>query len=316
MKASVNKQSGIGYCSSAYANSLSHLGKVLPLQRSGGWCIQKAIPDAQRFDAIGPYPVLCCCNWAELEDDLVSLPPAIVSFACVIDPLIDVSEYELTRCFPDRLVPLKTHYAVDLSLPLESFVSNHHQRDSRRALRRIEAVRCLHALDYADVWTELYKNNVVQRHAVTGLAAFPPESLTAQLAVPGAVAFVARRNGEIIGMQLWYVGTGKAYYHLAAYSEVGYREGASYGLMWRALSYFQETDVSLVNLGGGVGVCVKKNDGLTRFKSGWSNVQRTAYLGGRVIDYVEYERLCRQVDEPGMDFFPGYRNSVTTVRGE
>jgi len=256
---------------------------------------------------MGPYPILCCSDWASLEQDLQGLPASLVSFACVIDPMAGVPESDLRLCFPDRLIPFKTHYAVDISDPLESIASAHHQRDSRRALRRMQTTRCQRPSEYAQAWVALYEDNVIGRHGVTGPAAFPAESLTAQLAVPGLVAFAAERADQVVGMQLWFLSQGRAYYHLAAYSEVGYREGASYALMWNALSHFQELGIRHVNLGGGAGVHSAGADGLAKFKSGWSNIELTAYFGGRIVDGEEYGRLSGSAAGAATGFFPAYR---------
>jgi len=171
----------------------------------------------------------------------------------------------------------------------------------------MQTTQCQRASGYATTWVALYEENVIGRHGVTGPAAFPAESLTAQLAVPGLVAFAAERDGEIIGMQLWFLSQGRAYYHLAAYSAVGYREGASYALMWHALSHFQDHGVRRVNLGGGAGLQSAEADGLANFKAGWSNVELPAHFGGRIVDRDEYARLTNSTAVAATDFFPAYR---------
>lgn len=296
-----------GYYSAAYAQSLSFLGEARSLPRSGGWCIERTIPGTELVDAMGPYPLLCCRDWSGLADDLAALPSTLISFSCVVDPLADVGTKQLGDCFPDHLRVMKTHYVVDLSERLDGFVSAHHQRDTRRALRRMETSLCQRPSDHAEAWVKLYEDNVVRRHSVSGPAAFSPVSLASQLNVPGLVVFTARRDDVIIGMQLWFEEQAKAYYHLAAYSGLGYREGAAYALMWQALVHFQNSGVRLVNLGGGAGVRAREDDGLARFKAGWSNIQRNAYFGGRVLDREGYKMLCRTASAAGMDFFPAYR---------
>lgn len=296
-----------GYCSEGYARSLSHLGVIHPLERSGGWCVQRPVPATDRSDAIGPYPLLCCEDWTRLAEDLASLPDGLVSFACVVDPLAEVSEEMLDRCFPDRRTEFKTHYAVELTGPLERFVSSHHRRYARRALERLDIGVCdIRSQDCAGPWVGLYAN-LIRRHGVTGWAAFPPASLAAQLAVPGAAVFMARQGGEVVGMQVWMTTQGRAYYHLGAYTDAGYEERASFGLMWFALSHFREQGIALADLGGGAGLRDVADDGLVRFKSGWSNLQRTAYLGGRILDRDEYRRLSQAAGSTGAAYFPAYR---------
>lgn len=307
MAGSSNAGPATGYCSEGYARSLSHLGELLPLERSGGWCLRRRIPGAVRSDAMGPYPLLCCADWPHLAEDLEALTDQIVSFSCVVDPLADVSDSVLDRCFPDRRVAFKTHYGVDLGQPLERFVSNHHQRYARRALERLEIGVCsTESNDCAGPWIDLYAN-LVRRHRVEGLAAFPPASLAAQLEVLGATVFMARHGGDIVGMQVWMTTQGRAYYHLGAYTDSGYEERASFGLMWFALRHFREQGLERANLGGGAGVRAESDDGLVRFKAGWSNMQRTAYIGGRILDHAEYDRLSQAYGNADADFFPAYR---------
>jgi hypothetical protein len=50
------------------------------------------------------------------------------------------------------------------------------------------------------------------------------------------------------------------------------------------------------------------DDGLTRFKAGWSNAERTNWLCGRIFDREAYAALSRMnVGAASRDYFPAYR---------
>ena len=141
---------------------------------------------------------------------------------------------------------------------------------------------------------------------MTGISAFSHLSFAAQLQVPGIVAFRAlTADEELAGAALWYVDGDVAYWHLAAYSEQGYRLDASYALLASALEHFA-ADASLrwASLGAGAGVDAA-GAGLDRFKAGWATGTRTAHFCGRVLDREAYAALSPR---PGdTSFFPAYR---------
>ena len=72
------------------------------------------------------------------------------------------------------------------------------------------------------------------------------------------------------------------------------------------LEHFAEDPrVRWVDFGGGAGT-VDADDGLTRFKRGWSNATRTAHLCGRILQPDTYEELSADGGAPS-DWFPAYR---------
>ncbi len=108
-------------------------------------------------------------------------------------------------------------------------------------------------------------------------------------------------------MILWYVQNGVAYYHLGAYTEEGYQLRASFALFRKALEYFAESGLHYANLGAGAGIGSGADDGLTRFKRGWSTCLRTTYICGRIFDRQEYDRLVRARGVEATGYFPAYR---------
>ena len=165
---------------------------------------------------------------------------------------------------------------------------------------------CTSADEYLDDWTRLY-GNLIERHAIKGLVAFSRNSFAGQFRVPGMVAFRAVSNGETVGMLLWYIQNKIGYYHLGAYSPRGYELGASFALFWVAMRHFAESGLQWLNIGAGAGSQSDGQDGLTRFKRGWSTGVRTAYFCGRILDRQKYQEITQAKQIPATDFFPAYR---------
>ncbi|MET0624612.1 MAG: GNAT family N-acetyltransferase [Pyrinomonadaceae bacterium] len=304
-----------GYAHAAYAESLAEWGSPRELRRCGGWVLERAAPGApEARDAMGCYPLFACRDWSRLADDVEELAAGgeLVSLSLVADPFGAHDPAQLRRSFPDVLVPFKEHFVVGLDREPEEFVAAHHRRNARRALESLRVeVRAGGAAELAAEWTRLYQH-LVERHGIRGLTAFSGASFAKQMAVPGLTALRATLDGETVGMMLWYEdGRGVAYYHLGAYSPEGYERRASFALFWRALEHFRAAGLRWLCLGAGAGVSGggDEEDGLSRFKRGWSTGQRTAYFCGRVFDRRRYEELARArgVDLAATAYFPAYR---------
>ena len=102
----------------------------------------------------------------------------------------------------------------------------------------------------------------------------PPELLA-----PGIVVLRARHGGETVGANLWYQQGEIAYYHLGAYAVAGYELRASFALFARALELFAERGLAWASLGAGAGGTSNPDDGLTRFKRGWSTGTQPRLVG-------------------------------------
>jgi len=147
---------------------------------------------------------------------------------------------------------------------------------------------------------------LVDRHAITGIPAFSRFAFARQLSVPGMAVFRALLGTDTVGIVLWYVQGRVAYYHLGAYSEIGYEVRASFGLFWSAIEYFAGAGVQWLNLGSGAG-SEGRADGLSRFKQGWSTGTRTAYICGRILDAARYASLASTMGASRTTYFPAYR---------
>jgi hypothetical protein len=74
-----------------------------------------------------------------------------------------------------------------------------------------------------------------------------------------------------------------------------------------ALDYFTTWGLQYANLGAGAGLGSSADDGLSRFKRGWSTAVRTAYLCGCIFDREKYDRLVRARGVATTTYFPAYR---------
>lgn len=295
-----------GYRSPAYARALSDQGHPLGLPRSAGWLLEREIAGTPYRDAVGCYPVFACMDWAQLHRDLDELEGKLVSLVAVTDPFGSFEPADLRRSFPDLVTPFKEHFVVDLTQPSASLGTPHHRRNVRKALGTLVVERVAHPPELSAEWTRLYEQ-LVARHGIHGAAAFSPASLARQLEVPGLVALRARSGAETVGVILWYLQGEVAYYHLAAYSEEGYRQRASFALFWRSSEAFAAEGVRWLSLGAGPGAEADPDDGLSRFKRGWATGTRTVFLCGRICDRHAYAALTAAAGMQATSWFPAYR---------
>jgi hypothetical protein len=294
-----------GYLSAAYAASLADHGTPRLLARSQGWVLRRPIDGTPWEDACGCYPLFACQDWSRLADDLSELGDQIVSFSAVADPFGGYDLGLLGECFPQLARPFKEHFIIDLERDPETYISRHHLREARRALRKLSVERCDQPAEVLADWIRLYAI-LVERHGISGIPAFSEASFAAQLRVPGIVAFRAAYQGETVAIFLWYEQGEVAYYHLAAHSDEGYRLGASYALLRLAIDFFAASGPGWLDLGGSAGLG-DADDGLAQFKRGWATGTRTAYLCGRIFDDEAYDELIRRTGMAVTSYFPAYR---------
>lgn len=295
-----------GYLHPDYAQSLSEFGTPRELPRSGGWVLERQISGSAHRDAMGCYPLFVCQDWSQLRADLDDIGNELVSLSLVTDPFGEYHTGYLHQCFNDVVIPFKEHFVIDLHRPVDGFVSSHHRRYARRALRLLRAEKCEDPVSFAGEWVDLYAT-LIERHNAEGILAFSEAAFKKQLKVPGMVAFRGVCDDATVGMLLWYVQGDVGYYHLGASSALGYELRASFGLFWYALEHFTTRGLRWLSLGAGAGVKTSNNDGLARFKRGWSTGTRTAYFCGRVFDRAKYSEIVRAKGVSGTGYFPAYR---------
>lgn len=300
--------SGAGYLHPHYAASLQHAGRPVQLPASGGVLVERDIPGTGLRDAMGSYPIFCCRNWNALGKDLDALGDGFVAVTLVTDPFGEHDVHKLHSWFPDVCRPFKEHAVVELGRDPGSFVSSHHRRNVKKALQQVDVELCERPLEHLEEWVQLY-GHLVARHGIRGMPAFPEEAFGYQLQVPGVVMLRAVRDGQTVGMILWYLQGEVGYYHLAAYSEEGYRALASFALFWKSIEHLASR-VQWLGLGANAGTAASA-DGLSRFKAGWATGTRMAWLCGRIMNHDDYAAaagVSGVSSSASAAFFPVYRS--------
>ncbi len=245
-----------------------------------------------------------CEDWSRLAADLADLPDDIVSVSLVADPFGAYTLDMLEVCF-DVVNPFKCHYIVDLQGNPEAIGSDHHRKSARRALRKIQVEVCRDPSGFADAWITLY-HKLVTRYDISGIRAFSRNAFIRQLSMPEIVVHQAFLDSELVGAQLFYIQDGIAHCHLGAVSDKGYSAGAFYAMDYFSFEYFSGKARKL-DLGGGAGLDANADDGLSRYKSGWSSETRTIYFCGRVTNQDRYAALARSRKGDQASYFPAYR---------
>lgn len=292
-----------GYRGPAYPHALVHAGRPVALERSRGWCLLRPIDGTDATDACGPYPFCVCDDWTRIAADAAALAPSAVSLTLVTDPFADVAPRMLAEAFPDLCVPYKLHY---VARPGTAPADDHHRRNVRAGLRNTVVEIEEGAEGWLPDWLRLY-DHLVRRHSIDGVARFCPESFVLQFRVPGMLVARATVANDVVGMTLWTVDGERAYYHLGAYDERGYRARASYAMFSRVFAALAARGVREIGLGAGAGTRAS-SAGLERFKRGWATGTRQVYLCGRILDPTAYEAACRSRGRLGTEgFFPAYR---------
>jgi hypothetical protein len=290
-----------GYCHPRYARSLAEFGEPRELPCSGGWLLERVVPGSRDRDAMGCYPIFSTNHWPALGKDLADIGSRLVSVALVADPFGDYSRQQLSSWF-DKVIAFKDHYVVDFSTAL--LVSKHHAYYARRAAAAVRIEAGPPPENFVAEWTPLYES-LVRRHRLTGIKAFSRAAFELQLSIPGMVVFRAIENDLLVGAHLWYEQHDVAYSHLAAASERGYELNCSYAVYAAVVEYFRPR-VRWIDLGAGAGAAARQ-DGLSRFKAGWSNGARTTYFCGRILNPKRYDALVQEFQKQGVNYFPAYR---------
>ena len=297
-----------GYMHSGYAASLAEFGRPRELPRCGGWILERQIPGTPYRDAMGCYPLFACRDWSQLHNDLEDIRKDFITLSLVTDPFGRFDAEYLGQCFKDLAVPFKDHFLADLRLPFDTFISKHHLRYARRASQRVIVEKCLTPLDSLNDWDSLYRI-LIKRHRITGIRAFSRQCFARQLSIPGIVVFRATSEGETVGMLLWYAQRNHAYYHLGAFSELGYAQRASFALFIYAFEYFRMKGLEWLDLGAGAGVQDSTSSGLSSFKQGWASKTIPAYFCGRIFDHEAYLHLVSSQGKEVSHYFPAYREN-------
>jgi len=292
-----------GYADPQYLESLSEFGETVLLPESGAGWLVRGIGGTDLLDARAPYPLLACQDWKALGSELARHSDW-VSAVAVPDPLTAPEPKVLRDNFPDACRPYKTHWVVRMDGGYAGPTSEGHRRNVRKGESTAFVSRVEPTSDALCDWLRLY-DRLVAKHRFDGIARFSKRAFAQQFAMSGMRIYAAKVGSKTVSMSLWLVDGERAYYHLGATNERGYAARAPYAMFQVALSDLGESGCSLVLLGAGAGIEEDAEDGLSRFKRGWSNESRQSYLCGRILDRTAYERLG---GDDGSSYFPAYRN--------
>lgn len=293
-----------GYTHPSYAESLAEFGEPRYLPHCKGWLLERQIPGTNYRDAMGCYPLFSCQDWSKLHLDIAELGSDLVSLSMVPEVFGAFDQGYLKKCF-GVVVPFKRHFVCDLSQPLIDTVSRHHRRYARRALDLVQCKSHPNPPEFLDEWFNLHKS-LVLRHEINGIRAFSRRSFEILLRTPGITVLIATQDEVIVGAQLWLMHEQVAYGHVLAFSDLGYKLGASYALYWFALEHFADK-VRYCDFAGVSGMSDEDQSGLAWFKSGWSTEKRTAYFCSSILNRARYDELVNCKDLSGNAFFPAYR---------
>lgn len=298
----------MAYASLAYAHTLSHVGRPVEVAEWGTAVLLRDIEGApDRFDAMGPYPMCRVAPGADIPAGLARLRAmGAVSIVMVADPIGGPDSSLLSPHFP-LCRPFKTHHVIDRRSG-RALPSKHHRDRIRRGARHVTTTLVsLRDPAWQAHWCSLYAGLIGKRH-ITGLQAFPAASFhqLADLPSEHLLAFAAQAaDGAVLAMQLWIRQGDRAYSHLTATSEVGYRVGATYAVYAAAIDHL--ADCIVLDLGGGAGPLDDPTDSLAAFKRGFANATVMTSLCGAVLDQAAYTELA---DDRSDAFFPAYRGPV------
>jgi hypothetical protein len=268
----------------------------------------RGIDGSSRLDATSCYPLFSCRSPSLMAEDFEEL--AATHVACVLVP--DPMDSRLTALahLADVVIPYKHHVVVEEPLSLQALPGQSHARNIRRGLRRLTIEPHPSPDRLLDDWCELY-GVLVARHRLTGLRAFSREAFEDQFRTPGLFAFRALLHGRTVGMHLWYVHAHAIHSHLSAFTAEGYANYAAYALQWEAIQHFTREGLR-IDLGAGLSV--RGDDGLSRFKQGFSRATRQVNVLGRILQPGPYAELCERAGASAADagrYFPPYRLGET-----
>lgn len=286
------------YATRAYAEIVAGPEEaVFEVPEWGQWVICRPIGAGAGTDAAGCYPVAAFPKRSDLSGGLARLEAhGCVSAVLVADPTLCPQAHDLSAAF-DVCRPFKSHFLLDRRAGTGRY-SKHHRYELRRA--RAD-VRRIDLRDHMPEWIALYAE-LVMRRQIAGPAAFSEAAFHALARLEGLVAFGAFAGGALIACHLWVRHGVRVHSHLSAANDAGRGCGATYLLYDAAIRFFE--DAETIDFGGTAGLVDDPNDGLARFKRGFSNASRPAFLCGKILDPSRYRALSAGMET---DYFPAYR---------
>lgn len=301
------------YTTYEYVSSYAHVGEPLEIPEWGCWILKRPIGNTGLYDALGGYPAWIVKPNADIQKGLLRLKSlGFVSFVCVPDNYYCPSISELSQYF-EIVHPFKDHYLYDKRLG-EFKYSKHHRYECRQALKSV-VVKIISLTHHISEWVALYQC-LVRRHQISGFLAYPASALCKIASLDKELTTIAAfQNNILVSCHLWVAYGGQVSSFLAASNTIGYEARASYAIYDKAIQYFGEN--SLINFGGSAGIQTNAHAGLAKFKSGFANTCKKAYILGSVLDREKYQDLCKLTNTLNIEnFFPAYRSQGKGVSNE
>lgn len=287
------------YASEIYASAFAPLESIC-LPYGCTHVLRRPIPEAGADDALACYPLFVFEATEGLREDFDMLARlGLVSFVGVTDCLSQPAEAFLSRHF-DFCRPYKQHLLHDARLPHADYTKHH--RDRVRRARKSAETREVSLADHLDAWCAAY-DTLVRRKNITGIQAFSRTYFERLALLPGIVTIAAFAGNELVSAHIWIRFEDKAYAHLAASTELGYKLRSAYAIYDHAIQLLR--DDCVIDLGGGAGPAAAQSDGLSDFKRGFANTDRGNFLCGKILVPDTYRRLR---GTSGAAFFPAYRS--------
>ncbi len=290
------------YAASMFAESLTHWGEPFLVPEWNCHVIKRHITD-KLYDAAGVYPITPLSADADIAGGLSRLRDA--GFVSVVLVLDDFHRPDLEMLKPhfDVVQNFKQHY---LFKPEKGGITydSHHKRAVKTALKHVRT-DIIPLRECVNDWAGLY-DGLIQKLSLQGLHAFPHTHHQILAEMPGIIAIGAWIGEELVSCHLWADDGEFVHSHLVASNDKGYESRAAYAVNDTSIRYF--ADRKLLNFGGGAGNSVGDDDGLARFKKGFSNDVAESYICGAVLDKLKYQELvsARNFAVP-VTYFPVYR---------
>ena len=289
------------YASDHYAVTAANGDQLVKSSVLNTWLRTRQIPGTPYRDACGLYPFSADIRPASKAAIAMELEAyGLVSLVLITDPFQTgtdgVADWDVCRSY-------KEHFLIDLKNGPPAF-SRHHRQEVRRSLKTC-TVRQIELGDYLNEWSDLY-DNLVKRHNLGDMHHFSKDYFR-RLANDSAFSAVAAfSNDTMVSCHIWARQEQVIYSHLAASSDIGYANSASYAVYAYAVGHFEDAQVIDI---GGVPDRTQNSAGLLSFKRGFSNAVRSNYLCGVVARPDVYSALCRDVSGEARTagYFPLYR---------
>ncbi len=251
--------------------------------------LKNKIPNTEYYDYCNVYPFLAN-NYHWLADDF---DKNAVSSVLITNPLREVV---INRSM--ELEVYKEHSIVNLKDYDLSKISEGHRRNIKKSSLEIK----VHAepLKILDI-VIAYKNDLKERHGITGITDYTKEQLAKLISVPGTFLFTAQDGSYYCNTTLFYVQDNDVYMHFSYQGQGGIEKNANFKMIHQACMFFKQLGLDRLLLGS---VPDGGNSGLSRFKKGFASELKNNYIIKTIINKELYSKLSENKTD---GFFPSYR---------